>query len=273
MKGMNLRAEVVFLTPEMASDLLSRNSGNRNLRIRYAHRLAMAITRGEWKLNGETICVSAQGRLLQGQHRCKAVCLAGIGIWTVMVSGVDESVFHTYDTGIGRTVGDVLQIEGQPNARLRAAISVLVHKMRTAGDPYHGNPDYQPTRQQQIDLIASDPLIGEAASDITSKKWCTKHMTQSLGGFCLVVFRRKDRVAADAFFESLETGIGLTKNSPVYLLRERLIDNAGARSRLTQQAIAHLTFKAFRLYLDGAQLRTLRVRYEGDGPEKNLYAV
>ena len=77
-------AEIIDLTPEKAAAILRKNNRNRPLRERYAKRLASAMTRGEWKFNGDTIVVANSGELLQGQHRCTAVVLSGVTIKTIL---------------------------------------------------------------------------------------------------------------------------------------------------------------------------------------------
>ncbi|MCW3018706.1 MAG: hypothetical protein JWN10_1014, partial [Solirubrobacterales bacterium] len=54
---------VVDLTPEMAQTMLGKNIRNRPIRHAYAKRLAEAMTRGEWTMNGEPIQVADDGTL------------------------------------------------------------------------------------------------------------------------------------------------------------------------------------------------------------------
>lgn len=267
-----VEANVIDLTPELAQRLLEYNTKNRPMRHRYVAKLAGAMRRGEWRLNGETIVMSFQGRLMQGQHRCAAVVASGVTIRVVLVTGVEDDVFPTYDCGIGRTTGDVLDVEGVSNSNTIAAVTRTLHIYRASGSPYHGNPDHQPTRAQQMDLLGANPAIHESARWVKSSKWVKTNIAPSLAGFCHFVFTGADSDAANSFFQGLETGAGLDAGSPILLLRDRLSLKSD-KGGMTPLYKAALIFKAFKLHRDGATVKTLRVRTEGDATEKDVFVL
>jgi hypothetical protein len=78
-------------------------------------RYAREIAAGRWKPNGETIKFTMDGVLLDGQHRLAAVALAGVGIETTVVWGLDPDCFDTIDSGRPRSAADMLAIQGIPN--------------------------------------------------------------------------------------------------------------------------------------------------------------
>jgi hypothetical protein len=280
-----IKAEVIQLTPELAEQLLKadaaarkltkidENKRNRKLKTRYVSKLVKALMRGEWKLNGTTICVSRSGLLLDGQHRCTAVVASGITILIILVTGLDDDVFATIDRGMGRSTSDVMSIQGEANSSALASITRRLHIYLQSGNPYHGNPDHHPTATQQLDLVKANPGLRDSASWVASARWVHKYMQPSLAGFCHFVFTSKDAQAARTFFAQLESGIGLDAGSPVLLLRNRLIDSYSSKEKLSTTYLAGLVFKAFRLHRDGATIKYLRIRTEGDHAEKDMFVL
>lgn len=264
---------VVELTPQLAESLLKQNISNRPLDTRYAARVANAIRRGEWKLNGDTIRVSRSGRLLDGQHRCTAVVQAGVSVTTMMVLGLDDEVFETIDRGRARTTSDTLAIKGEAYSTALAAITRILHIYSVSGEPYNGNPDHQPTAAQQLAILEANPKLRESAQWVGVRTWVRKFINPSLAGFCHFLFTRADAEAARTFFDGLETGAGLDAGSPVLLLRNRLSEATKDKGRLTNTYKAGLIFKAFKLHRDGASIKTLRVRTEGDCPERDVFVL
>jgi len=78
----------------------------------------------------------------------------------------------------------------------------------------------------------------------------------SVAAFTLLMARREDPVKADTFIERLTSGDNLTKASPVWLLRERLL-GSGRRKFSADVQLAYLvkTWNAFRA---GRSITTLK---------------
>ena len=101
-----MRPEKVLITPQVAQALLFGNNGNRKLMTSRVETLAKAMKSEQWIENGDPIHVSKSGRLLNGQHRLEAVIMSGCAYNGVVVYGVDESAFMTYDSHAKRTLSD-----------------------------------------------------------------------------------------------------------------------------------------------------------------------
>lgn len=100
------------VTPERAKHLLTEaNFGNRNLRPHTVSRYTAAIRAGEWRTTPETLSMSPEGRLLNGQHRLHAVVQSGTPCTFLFVYGVDEDVYEVLDRGAGRSVADALRAD------------------------------------------------------------------------------------------------------------------------------------------------------------------
>lgn len=108
-------AEMTFtvedVTPEMAAKWLQRNEGNRKLREPRAASLAKAINDGKYRLTHQPIAFSAKGRLLDGQHRLRAICLANRTIPIAVARNVPESAFDVIDAGLARKMYERLRTD------------------------------------------------------------------------------------------------------------------------------------------------------------------
>jgi hypothetical protein len=114
------------ITPIDAQRLLADNVGNRKLRAHVVARYASEIRAGEWKLTGDPISITADGNLLNGQHRLTACVVAGCSFQTAVLWNADPSSFLVMDAGLHRSVGDGLAADGHKNANTVAAAARLV---------------------------------------------------------------------------------------------------------------------------------------------------
>ena len=116
-------ATVMRITPQKAVELLANNGVNRRLDNRLVERYAAAMRRGDWKVNGETIKVGKDGRLLDGQHRLNAVVKSGLSVPIMAAFDVDPDSFDTIDTGKMRSGTDTMHILGYKYAPIMASMA------------------------------------------------------------------------------------------------------------------------------------------------------
>ena len=243
------------------------------MRKDYVQKLAEAMLRGEWELNGDSVRVGISGRLLDGQHRCAAVVASGVTIQVILVTGLDDGVFTTIDRGMGRTAADSLSLAGELHCSRLAAMTRLLYIYRMTGNPFTGGSSNQPTTKQLMDLLEAEPSLRDSVRYCASAKWSAKHVTSSNLGFCHFLFTKKDAGCAREFFEKLESGIGLDAGDPVLHLRNRISDSRSLKDRLTNTYRLALIFKAFKYSRDGASVKLLRVRAENGVIEKDSFIL
>jgi hypothetical protein len=78
------------------------------------------------------------------------------------------------------------------------------------------------------------------------------------------IFSQRNAEKADEFFHAIATGENLDMHNPAYLLRQRLIENATAKGKITRRYTAALFVKAWNSWLAGTKLRCLRFREVGE---------
>lgn len=117
--------EFFSITPVRAQVLLERNEGNRQLRYETFTERLTDVANGRRQVNGETLIVSIDGKLNDGQNRLFAALLSGRTIETGIAFGVDRETIKTVDSGGMRSVGDRLGFDGVSNPKPRAATALL----------------------------------------------------------------------------------------------------------------------------------------------------
>jgi hypothetical protein len=100
-----------MIDSEKAEKLLELNKGNRLLRRTLVEYLKHQITTGEWREDHpQPVVFSNAGRLIDGQHRLKAIAESGISEDSPVIIRVetfaDDSVREYMDTGAPRTLDD-----------------------------------------------------------------------------------------------------------------------------------------------------------------------
>lgn len=108
---------------EVAAELLKHNTkGQRNLSQANVERYASDMITMDWIINGDTIKISDEGELLDGQHRLSAIKESGESQVLLVVHGISKEAMETIDAGRKRTFSDQLRMEGIKNHSIVAAI-------------------------------------------------------------------------------------------------------------------------------------------------------
>jgi hypothetical protein len=104
-----MKFQILNVTPDMAAAWLKRNQLNRPLRKRFVAALADAMKRGEWAVNHQPVAINGD-KLLDGQHRLKAVIESGLPFVKMMIAeGAESQTFDTIDIGIKRSNADIFR--------------------------------------------------------------------------------------------------------------------------------------------------------------------
>jgi hypothetical protein len=107
---MNVRHEVILVTPALAEEMLKRNTSNRNIRPNWVEYLARQIIVGGWKLTTDAVGIRKDGVLTNGQHRLLAVIKADIPAIMLVVRGIEADAYLVTDRGRSRSLNDVLKL-------------------------------------------------------------------------------------------------------------------------------------------------------------------
>ena len=259
-----MRATIEKITPEMAREWLLRNTDNRPLTKSVVSVIVEALTSGSWQLNGATIKIAANGRVLDGQHRLSAIAQSGVTADSLVVYGVDDDAFTTIDIGKRRTGGDTLGAFGVQNATIVAAALGVVYAYHTGRIS-----TYSYKRPPNAVLLSMYKRYGEIEDSI---QWAhpmrrvAKTASMAVGMHHL--FSQADAFEADRFISDLTSGAMMEPNDPVLRLRDQLMQEKLVRKlTIPSGYLIWLYAKAWNLRRKGRSVRHLRIRLIGPKAE------
>lgn len=249
----------VTMTPDLAKAYLERNTHNRPLDKRHVKFLSREMEAGRWKRNGDTICMNGT-RLIDGQHRLWAIIESGASVQVLLVEGLDDDVFDTKDFGKKRSAADVLAIKGEKHYALLAAAVVFVERYMT-GQLEQAKRTYSPVEVEELVAKYGDDL---RASVVFCGNLGTKRLVaNSVMAGLHYIFAKFDKEQADIFWKSLIAGHGLEEDSPVFVLRERLVSNSMAKGKVKPEYLAALCIRAWNHMRAGTTVKCLKFQESG----------
>lgn len=251
----------ITLTPKMAEAWLETVTRNRSLHEKDVEDYEKYMLTGKWRShNGTTMSFDWTGEFRDGQHRAWAVFNTGVSITIDVAVGVDPDVIRTVDTGRGRTAGDTLMMEemavtGQKlkhhEAIGQALKLILSHEKTSIYVKYrYSNDEIQDARLSHPDVIESAEFVCRKDNLIPKSKSIALHYL-----FSRV---KTHKQMADAFWDTLITGIDLQAGSPVLALRRKLIAAKNDKgSALTHTFYLACTIRAWDAYKRGKSLSSV----------------
>lgn len=256
--------QIVQVTPEMAKAILSGNINNRSLRPSVVEHYARMMKDGQWHLNGESISIAPDGRLLNGQHRMEAVVRSGVTVGMVLVTNVDPRAFSTYDKQTGRTTGDALKIAGIQNYSIVSAMIGVVKEVRLAfvnGSYSSLSRGHRMSDAEVIDFALDKAEAVQWSAMVGGRVWHAfgkGAVSPAVAGAMHMLFAETSRDAADTFFARLTDGAGLDIDSPVLTLRNRLLGRTQSKNKSGRGEITEWFIRAWNAYRAGSPLRLVK---------------
>lgn len=266
-----MHTEVKTIDKVEADRLLNLNTSNRPVSKNNLESIKKALASGEWKENGESIKISHDGVLLDGQHRLMAISQTGIPLNTLIVSGLSKDVFTTLDIGKTRGAGDMLALKGVESYNVIAAAVNLYLIWKNTGSLKSPSNANRPSKAKIVEVALKDDRF----SDVLRKgsNFSASYIGRSVFLFLNVAFSEYDEDKSDEFFEHLTNPDYVTTPKIVMLLREQLIAGSTGNNRHNKQYKIALVFKAFSYFCSGKSPRQLGVRMHGEAAEKDIYKV
>lgn len=267
--GKPISGSIVTLTPRMAKELLEVIEGSdqdnyRQLNQRRAAAMAGDIKAGRWEINGSAIVVDGSGRMLDGQHRCQAVVLAGQPIRTMLVTGVEKSAEETLDTGKTRLFSDLLRNRGEPySTQLAAAVRRVWSYQRGT---LAGGGRVGATSRELLAVLKRHGRVREWISIVGSSRH--RVITPGILGFVAYMGQRRGGITDEAtleFVDGVMSGVDLKGDDPRLVLRTAILGQKGRKSSDplywgNHQVLAS-TIKAWNQYLMGNAVKLRTIRY------------
>lgn len=259
-----ISSAVQTITPEDASALLDANiENNRNISEVKIREYVSALENDEWTVNGEAIKISANGHLLDGQHRLTAVVRSGIPMTTLVVFGLDEPSIVTMDTGKPRTLENVLAMRKVKNRNKVATVLRTIERFRIGGRSSalaRGNCRRSATITACLRLFDDEPEHVYEVSATADRLYDGSRMSTMVAVVAIEELRAIDRDLADQFLDVVCTG-KVNYDHPVSVLRETLrrdFDNRSKGGSPNYMAQLAWVYKAWNAWVEDRSISLLR---------------
>jgi hypothetical protein len=258
-----MKTEVIRVTPKIAETLLANNPSNRSVSKTRVMQYAKSMSEGIWKMNGESIKLDKDGRLLDGQHRLLAIIESGMSLPLVIVKDLSTEVFDTIDTGKSRNGADVLHIKNVPNSiNLSSGISLYIllftgrfKTLRTSA----------PENQEILDEYNKTPDLYQSIAADGSAFYARTHRiispSEYIGLYRYFTTEHPD-TAVQSFFNAIEDRVGVAG-----LLNAKLLDNVISKRKMGRYERKALMIKAFNLFVSRANVKLLKFSKDESFPE------
>lgn len=251
------------ITPEIAVSWLEKNESNRHLDQSTVDRYARDMRAGRWHMTGDPIQFGISGRLLNGQHRLWGCIEADTPFETMVIRNLvnEIEIVDVIDTGKKRTLGNALQIHGEKDALLLAAI--INHCWRFEDSRMKGP---WPTHEEGLEWLQDNPQVREAT---TMARFVYKNLKAqaSAVGTAYYLNSRIDADAAEDFWSKAATGELLSAGDPILAYRRWAVSAISKREKPAPNVWLAYGLKAMNLWRKKRSVRLLAVKPDEGMPE------
>ena len=253
------RIDSLLVGPELAEKILEGNEGNRPIKDTRVEAYSRAMKAGDWTLTDSMICVSPKGKLLNGQHRLKAIIESGCKVPMTIYWDCPESAYGHMDAGAKRSASDYLSHRGVQNTTYIAALMRLIIAYRQTGK-YSGSFEIAPSFDEIFAEYDKDP-DGYQQAVALARYGKSLFSPTALGLIAYLASEKYAHKTVESFFSSIQ--VSKIGDIPKYDCRRTLIEyvvNHKMRSRasIPFEIQANMTAKAFLKYAKGESCQVLQ---------------
>lgn len=262
-----LSVEYEEITPADAEEILEANTeNNRNIKLAQVDKYARDMMAGRWEDNGETIKIDTNGKLIDGQHRMRAVLESGATMHFWVARGLPPETIHTVDVGVSRKYSDQLKISGHGNTMQLGAFLRRVFLWDRGLRTTKGT--MSPSNVELDDYLANnEELISLAMSRAQDCAKYFKPLTPSVAAAAFFLCARKDMAMANEYFDKLIDPANIDSGHPVMRLRSRLYNT---QRKLSPDEKLALTCRAWNHFRAGESVETIVVAAKGQLNDNNF---
>lgn len=247
---------LVKVTPELAEEWLGKNTHNRNIRQSAVAAYARDMASGHWQVTAEPVKFTAEGTLLDGQHRLLAVIKAEVPVEMFVAKGISSDAQRVMDTGAKRSPGDMLKLDGYANHSVLAAAARFAMTYQSGVESR--NQVSTPTNSEISEFVTENPDLASAAAAVTYFR-NTIDIPMSVTAVAWWILVRLDSEACETFFASIATAATNGAGDPRSTLIQRLASARRNGERLPQTAQLSMLLRVWNAWRKGTQLQSLPV--------------
>jgi len=256
----------IVIDKEIAESILLLNTKNRKINEKHLIFLKKQILENAWVFNAQSISLSNENTLLDGQHRLTAVVKTNKEIITNISFGVEQSTFSTIDTGQQRYAKDTLYLNGYTNVNHVSAIIRLVNNYREGRIATGGGGDLKLSNEQTLEFAKKHSVDYWATLVKQASLYAKNHGSimgfsiSEIGAFLYLV-KEADQTKIDAFCKILFLGIGRKEDHYLSFLAKKFTDaKKNVMSSIVFSTKMAFLYKAWNMFLDNSNAK--RVLYD-----------
>lgn len=250
-----MQVQVIYLTPKVAQQMLASNTNNRPISEKKIAEYTNYMLKGLWRENGESVSITKNGSLVNGQHRLHATIRANVSWNLTVVSGIADDVVNTLDNVRSRSAGDILHSLGVCEHSTLSGAIARAACLYVAG----GTPNQSANRLQVTAFATAHPYVSEAAA--LAVKNNSKGFPRAPLGAVLFLGNECQNYDAEArsFMDGLTSGTNLKRGDPRLALREwELNERRRVRNRISPMAAFGAAARAWNAYASGRSLTIIK---------------
>lgn len=259
---MQSSAQFETITPNKAKAFLEKNKSNRPINKFNLGRIELEMKRNNFELTGESIKFAEDGTLLDGQHRLLAIVNTGKEQKMLVVRGLENEAFKYIDTGRVRTAGDVLGIMGIANSTRYASMAKFIINFKKS----LFTSVAQSSAKKRNSLVTNADVADFVSKNIDqlkdSSQFGFNKANRLVSGNILssihFILRGINSEQADDFCWKVANGENLTKDNPIYLLRQKLLNDIRSTRKMSKVERLALICKAWNLFRGGKKISILK---------------
>ena len=261
------RVNTVNITPDLARDMLVTMVANRRVVQSHVATLSDDMRQGRWiEAAGDPIRFDDQDRLIDGQHRLYAILEAGVTLRFTVIKGLPVEAMDILDIGKRRSLADFLAIKGEAHATQLAATITLLRNYWATGEIQSNAWGLRPTTiQEAMTILAEHPGIRDAVQYTRPHTRILSNRTRWATLYFLFAGIEPDD--ARYFLERVCQGDDLPNNSPIMLLRTRLLSDQHSLVPMRAREYCALAIKAWNSFRKAETPQVLSWRSGGKAPE------
>lgn len=252
--------EIVTVTPELASEWLGKNHGNRNQRALKIDVYARDISDGNWLFTGESVKFDWDGRLIDGQHRLEAIIAAGISVSILIVRGLDPAVQSVLDTNARRSAADALGFKGVAAHRSYIAKHARIALARQNGYLQFSLDTSIPSysNSEILDWYAAN-MDADYSAAVASKLSTKTNVTPGALSYIFLALSRVDGDDATIFVNDIANLRTAGAGDPRFALIRALESLSRERGGNRDAAQIYLFFRAWNAWRGKKRVELLRL--------------
>ncbi|KQO98817.1 hypothetical protein [Leifsonia sp. Leaf264] len=245
-----------IVTPKIAEGYLAASANLRPVPQKSVRKILTDIRGGNFMFTGNPIKFAPDGKLIDGAAVLSAIIRANTPVKVAIATGISYAARNAMDSGAQFKLKDALVNNGITRANAVQAALNGIQEYENGEFEQEKDP-FRPaiTIPASLDFLAKNPSVKQIASDAENLSRKLGFLSTKQVATLLWIFAPVSTEDSAEFFKKLHKGYSDGEGDPVFVLREQLIVNKDAMSKLPNRTVLAITVKAFNLYRSGETVK------------------